>query len=116
MARDRAGRYLPVDILDLLLKRDAQLWIVWDDGVVAAIVTQILIYPRPPEPTRLKEFRVWIVAGRQMRAWVKDAQMKLEAYAREHGCRVFSGAMRRGWMRVGGPEFYETGVSFEKVL
>ena len=108
MARDRAGRYLPVDILDLLLKRDAQLWIVWDDGVVAAIVTQIVVYPR------LKELHILGIGGIDRKSWHDDAEAVLANFAKEKGCKVMASGGRRGWLRVLNPIWKETGATWER--
>lgn len=109
LARDAAGRYELVDILDLLLAGKGKLWVSWDGKVVeAAIVTETVDYPR------LRELRIWLVGGRNMKAWVVEARDMIEEYARAEGCAIVSGGMRRGWIRIGGPGWHETGVAFEK--
>lgn len=108
---ERDGRCNPADVLALLLAGKAKLWISWDgEAVEAAIVTDMIQYPR------IKELRIWLVGGRNLRAWATEARDMLEAYARAHGCGVIVGGMRRGWIRIGGPGWHETGTAFEKRL
>jgi hypothetical protein len=90
-----------------------QLWVAWDDDarrVDAAIVTEIINYPR------LSECRIWLVGGRRMKTWVDAAHAEIEAFARQHGCAFLTGGMRRGWLRIGGAAWRETGISIEKDL
>jgi len=111
LALDRIGRYEPVDILCSLLAGTTQLWISWnpDEKVVeAATITEIINYPRA------KELRIWLVSGRNMRAWVFEMRDLLEEFARAHGCAAMTGAMREGWLRIGGAGWKKTGVTIEK--
>lgn len=113
LQREGSGRYLPVDILNLLLGSKAKLWIVWNDethAVDAAIVTEIVHYPR------LDELRIWLIGGRNMKAWGVPCRDILEEFARANGCAYVTGGMRRGWLRIGGPGYRETGITFEKAL
>ncbi len=110
---DRVGRYQPIDILNSLLAGTTRLWVSWNPDekeVEAAVVTEIIQYPRA------KEFRIWIVAGRNMRAWAYEGRDMVEAFARAQGCTVITGAFRRGWLRIGGEGWRETGVTLEKAL
>jgi hypothetical protein len=110
LAWEKTGRYLPADVLEILLRGDAKLWVSWDgETVEAAIVTQVIDYPR------LRELRVWLVGGRNMKAWVHEAQDILERFAKEYRCAVVSSGGRKGWLRASSG-YRETGVSFEKVL
>ncbi len=76
----------------------------------AAIVTEIIQYPR------MRELLVWLVGSDNMKGCAREAYDLLEAFARDSGCAVISGRLRRGWIRIGGPGWYETGPGFEKVL
>jgi hypothetical protein len=116
MALDRGSagkRYYLSDVLDLLLEQKARLWVVWNpqthdfDG---AAITETLQHPR------CKETRILFVGGRNMKQWGRAGHDMIEAFARDQGCSILSGAMRRGWTRIGGPGWVETGVTFEKVL
>lgn len=113
LRRDGSGRYEPADVQAALLRGDAQLWVAWNTDTKtadAAIVTEIIDYPR------LRELRIWLIGGGDMKAWVYEARDMLEAYARAYGCRYICGAMRKGWLRIGGPGWHETGITFEKRL
>lgn len=76
----------------------------------AAVVTEVIEFPR------MRECRIWLIGGRNMRAWVKEGQAMIEAYAIENNCDFVSGAMRKGWIRVGGEGWHQSGVTFEKRL
>ena len=115
LRREGSGRFETSDILAILLRGEAKLWVVWNKDTKtadAAIVTEIVEYPR------LRECRIWIVGGRPgtFKAWVYDTRDTLDEYARAQGCTFITGAMREGWIRIGGPGWRKTGVSFEKRL
>ena len=113
LALDPVGRYHSEDVLDGLLKATLRLWISWDDEkreVEAAGVTEIIDYPHA------RELRIWLVGGRNMRRWGRPFAELLEQFARDMGCVVMTGGLRRGWVRVAGPGWHETGWTFEKVL
>lgn len=111
--RDKVGRYLPDDVLSGLLGATLRLWISWNDEkaeVEAAGVTEIINYPRA------RELRLWLASGDNMQAWGKPLADLLEQYARDMKCDVMVGGDRRGWIRVAGPGWEQTGYTFEKRL
>lgn len=113
LALQKVRRFDAADILNLLLEGKVRLWVSWDPDlkrVEAAIVTEILQYPR------MRELLVWLVGSNNMKACAREAYDLLEAFARDSGCAVISGRLRRGWIRIGGAGWYETGASFEKRL
>lgn len=115
LERDGSGRFETSDILAALLRGEAKLWVAWDADrktAAAAVITEIIVYPR------LSECRVWIVGGRpgSLKSWVYATRDMIEDYARAQGCAFISGAMRRGWIRIGGPGWQPTGMSFDKDL
>jgi hypothetical protein len=112
LEREGSGRFLPEDILALLFDAKARLWVSWNPderAIEAAVITETVDYPRA------RALRIWLVAGRNMRAWVREAEAMIEAFARAQGCAFIEGAMRRGWLRVG-HGYKETGLTFEKRL
>ncbi len=110
LAWEKTGRYLPADVLEALLRGDAKLWVSWDgEKAEAAMVTQIIAYPR------LREFKVWLVGGRNLRAWVREAQDIFEQVAKEQGCAVVASGGRKGWLRASSG-YRQTGIGFEKVI
>jgi hypothetical protein len=90
------GCYEPVDILAAILKGQMQLWISWNDGVEAAMVTEIIAYPRR------RGCRVFLIGGRNLKRWSEKFSAAVEAYARAQGCSFMEGGARLGWVRVGG--------------
>ena len=112
--REGSARYVPADVLELVLGNKARLWVSWNPDkheIEAAAVTDIIVFPRG-----IKELRIWLVGGRNMRAWVEEMRDMIEAYARANGCTYLSGSMRKGWIRVGGEGWRQSGVTFEKRL
>jgi hypothetical protein len=113
LALQQVRRYEAADILALLLDGKVRLWVSWDperERVEAAIVTEIIQYPR------VRELLVWLVGSDNMKACAREAYDLLEAFARDMGCAVISGRLRRGWIRIGGPGWHEAGSCFEKRL
>lgn len=103
--------YRPQDVLALLLKAKARLWIAWDEEraiVIGAVVTEILEYPNG-----LRELRGWLVGGRDMKEWLTPGMTMLEEYGRANDCKYLTGGFRKGWLRLG---FHETGISVAKAL
>ena len=113
LARDGRGCYLPEDVLKAIAEATCRLWISWNDErqrVEAAVVTETIRYPR-----RLA-LRLWLIGGENMKAWGRPMRDLLEEYARHEGCDAVEGGMRRGWLRIGGEGWRETGITFEKRL
>ena len=115
LRRDPLGRYQASDILDVLLRHQARLWVAWNterDAPDAAVITEIVDFPR------VRELRIWLVGGRPgtLRSWAFEMRDQLEAFARSQRCAVIAGSMRKGWLRIGGEGWKETGTTFEKAL
>lgn len=113
LKREGSGRYELSDVLTGLLQEKAKLWVAWNSETKtadAAIVTELVDYPRA------RELRIQIVGGRNMKAWIEEAKDTLEQYARAQGCRFMCGSLRRGWIRIGGDGWHETGCTFQKGL
>lgn len=113
--RDETRKYELGDVLDILLQDKAQLWVAWNtetNTADAAAVTEVIQYPR------LRELYVWIIGGKPgtLRSWVYDLRNTLEQYALARGCAYLSGAMRRGWIKMGGDGWKQTGVTMAKRL
>ena len=111
---DPVERFRLEDVLNGLLNATLRLWISWDDEkqeIEAAGVTEIIKYP-----SGISELRIWLVGGRNMRRWGKPFADMLEQFARDMGCAVITGGLRRGWIRIAGDGWIQTGYSFEKRL
>lgn len=111
LKRDKYQRYLTEDVLRFLLEERVRLWVAWNEetkAIDAAAVTEIIDYPR------IRELRIWLIGGRNMKTWWKQGLDAVEEWGRSMGCKVSSGHMRKGWARLGGYEI--TGVSMERAL
>jgi hypothetical protein len=90
-----AGRYLPEDVLQFCEAGNLQLWLIAiDNKIVAAAVTEIVIYPRK------KVVRVAFAGGSMAKQWAHALDEKLEAFGRHWGCTATEAAARRGWNRL----------------
>jgi hypothetical protein len=81
------------DILERLLSRDFQLWIVGQ--YQAACVTQITIYPQH------KVCLVVALGGEGMDEWLDELMDTVEDWAAQNGCRYVEEYGRKGWLKVG---------------
>ena len=82
------------DFLPFLLNEEMQLWVAVGGGeCVAAMVTQIIVYPRK------KILRVIAIGGRDMKIWMQHIDM-LENYALAMGCTELEAWTKRGFLRV----------------
>ncbi|MFZ5784726.1 MAG: hypothetical protein ACOY4R_31405 [Pseudomonadota bacterium] len=72
----------------------AQLWAVVERGVpTAAIVTRLTLGPP-------KRCLLWLIGGRDARAWAREALARIAAWARAWGCVALWGVGRDGWTRL----------------
>lgn len=111
LEREQPQRYRVEDLLPLFAKGEAKLWISWDPDahkVEAAMVTVVMDFPLG------RECRVWLIGGRNMRAWADEFRTESEAYARAQGCTNMVSGGRKGWSRVGG--YRDVGTVFLKPL
>lgn len=111
LALDECKRFLPVDVYQLLLAGKGRLWVSWDRRAKefeAAGVTEIIQYPR------CRECRVWLLSGKNMRAWEREMREMVEAHARAEGCSHLSTSGRIGWTKIAG--FKKVGFDLIKVL
>jgi hypothetical protein len=75
---------------------EKQIWVVWDadaKDVLAAVVTEIAIYPRK------KICHIQICVGAERERWQHHIQI-IEGWAREKGCNGMSLVARPGWSRI----------------
>jgi len=81
------------DIHEGLLSRDMQLWCAFnDDECVAAMVTEIINYPRK------MACRMIVVGGGHMKYWL-DYQTEFMRWAKENGCDRVEAYCRDGMAR-----------------
>ena len=88
------GRYDLDSLLASLLHREMQLWCVWDGVMIAAVLTQMNVWP-----TGLKTARVVMAGGMYMKKWTHMMDL-IEQWARAHGCRYLEAGGRPGWKKV----------------
>jgi len=87
-----SGGHEPEDIHAALMRRQMDLWLAIEEGVVACAVTQFGFYPR------WKYLCVLIIGGTGMKEWL-HFDKELTEYALEHGCKAIEGPGRVGWKR-----------------
>jgi hypothetical protein len=90
------GHLDSTDLRAALERRDMQLWIARrEDAVVAALVTEIVAYPRR------KVCRLVLMGGEdgEREAWLPWLPL-LEAWARAEGCDLVEIYGRPGWARL----------------
>lgn len=101
--------HFPYDILVHVLSDRMGLWIATDgEKIDAAIITRIMQFDR------CRTCHVYLVGGRNMRAWLPLAMTEIESYARKAGCIAMEGGARFGWVRAAG--YRENGVALVKEL
>lgn len=93
-ALTHSGQFDKLDILQLLINGDMQLWI--DSDFLGAGVTQVIPYPRQ------KVVRVVLLGGVDgLGNWVEDMLGQIENWAREIGATRLEEVGRKGWAKVG---------------
>lgn len=97
-------------ILERLISRSCQLWIVCEnEKVIAACITEI------PTLAGRKVFNVISIGGSGMNEWLHNLAT-LEAYARHHGCTAMRfPEVRPGWRRIL-KDYHVTKINLEKEL
>jgi len=88
--------YMPKDIFDSLLKKKMQLWISWNvktNNVEAAIVTEIIDYPR------LRSCRYFLAGGTNMKSWFNPIKKQIEQWAKLNKCQRIELVGRKGWVK-----------------
>lgn len=103
------GNYTTDDFRQAIEARDAQLWLMVDDGEpLAAGISEIATYPRR------KVCRIRGVAGHSFDRW-HPTLTQFEAWARQQGCDGIEFYARKGWERLL-PDYRQTAIVMEKTL
>lgn len=90
------GRYSTKTIVDALLNRDMQLWIVLENNqVLGAGITEIIKFS-----TGLNMARMVTVSGKKFKEWREYAEGVISAWALEQGCQKMEGFGRTGLSRI----------------
>lgn len=106
------GKYEPLDVLEHLLVRRMDLWLVKDDAdaIHALALTEISAYPR------ITVCKLLACTGDDARRWV-DLLPTIEAWAKARGCAVVEPVCRPGWERhLKSMGYRKTHVVLEKTL
>lgn len=91
--------YWPLDVFFEIARGQMVLWVAHRGGEIdAAIVTKIETFPR------LLACHVFLIGGKNLRAWAPLANEKLDQYARACGCTRMKAGGRFGWSRIAGYE------------
>lgn len=105
LAKAKEHRWTADDLLQSIVERDRQLWIVAnEDGALRTVVlTGIINYPR------VRECNIFMVSGDMtvLDDW-RNIEEKLVEWAAESGCHYVSSMARRGSMRAMGWEDRQT--------
>lgn len=94
-AKTTDGRFDKLSILDELMERTIELWIVYEDKEpVAALTTRVVPYKG------FKTLSIDWVGGHKMSGWLDNVMDTLKSYAKDQGCSRLEGRGRAGWKRV----------------
>lgn len=89
------GEYWLEDIIDALLERRMQLWVVMAEGsMVGAAVTEVVRYPR------LAVLQVVLLGGERMIEWYQAIDAAFVDAAQRFGCQEVRTHGRKGWART----------------
>lgn len=80
-------RYALADVLEKVLRGEAQLW----TAQTAVVVTEIGVYPRR------KVLRCWLAAGAY--EGIREIEPRAVAFGKAHGCTAIEIIGRVGWRR-----------------
>jgi hypothetical protein len=96
-ATDRTRCYEPIDLLRMAMAGQAAIWLCEsEDGIDAALVTTLQVYPRR------RVLEIMFAGGTNMKAWLKPMIATLDEHARQLGCQQIAGSGRAGWARAWG--------------
>lgn len=88
------GEFTAEDIYRSLLEKKMQLWVAYRDGIKAAMVTEVVNYPRK------KVVRIVTLGGDDMAGWIDDGFPLIHRWAKEQGASGMEIMGRKGWIRV----------------
>lgn len=102
------GEYEAGDIKAELDQGGMQLWCVLDDRLIAAVATQVLVYPRK------RALRLVAAGGERLAEWLPLLDDALTDYARRRDCDWIETHGRPGWVRrlrgIGFEHVYTTAI------
>jgi hypothetical protein len=87
-------RWNAEDILNLIMDRKLQLFVVEEDNqLISVVITEVLVYPR------CKELNVFMWCGEMHNGW-EDHFEQLALWAKAMGCSTMSATARRGFLKA----------------
>lgn len=98
-----------LDIVDELNGGSAQLWVAFDQGIRAAVVTRL---------TGAKDglaLEIWHLGGSGVRSWMRLMLDAVEQFGRTMGCIKVTTGCRMGWKRLA-RDYSAVAVKLEKRL
>lgn len=103
-AKSKEHRYNADDLLNAVLDRDMQLWVIDnDEGIETVVLTEILNYPR------VRECNVFMISGKMTaREDWKEVVEEVVQWAAAQGCHYISSMARRGSEKAMGWETRQT--------
>lgn len=87
------GEFTTEDIYGWLKNQKMQLWVVHENGIQAAAVTEVVIYPRK------KIVRILALAGNGFDEWSDDLQALFEFWGKKLDADGIEIIGRRGWIK-----------------
>ena len=95
-ARTTRGKFSKMNILDELMERTIELWVVYDDDnkPVAAVTTRVVPYDQ------FKALSIDWVGGQRMSEWIDLVVETLTNYAKDQECSMMAGYGRKAWSKV----------------
>lgn len=103
--------YFPCDLLDMVKKDEAQLWIVTNNKekkLYGAALSQIIPYPRA------RVLNLFLLGGKDWKKWKDDWSGAIKVFARSQNCEIIQAIGRRGWSAM--PEAFESAVITNLIL
>ena len=93
----RTGCYEPIDVLMLALSGRAAIWLCMrGEAILAALVSQVTVYPRR------RVLEMMFAGGGDMAEWRDLAVRTLDRHARDMNCTHVACAGRPAWARAWG--------------
>ena len=88
------GEFEAEDIYKALIEKKMQLWVAFNDRIRAAMVTEVVNYPRK------KIVRIVTLGGENMMGWIDDGVNLLKRWAKTQGATGLEVIGRKGWIRT----------------
>jgi hypothetical protein len=90
------GKFSKMNILDELLEKTIELWVVYDEDnkPIAAVTTRVIPYDK------FTALSIDWVGGQRMSEWIDLVIQTLTNYAKDKECSMMAGYGRKAWAKV----------------